>query len=591
MNKLLFLLLLSTGMLFLSNNLKAQEPVASEKEMEVPFPDEKTRNPEQNAQWKTGEGKFSARPRDMWELGIGAGTFLVTGDVPSTLPGGYGIHLHARKAVNYAISIRGELTFGQSSGQDYRLISKAHGTREYPDVGMLYSGTMPRAYQVTYYGAELQGIVNIGNLLFHSQSNNWNAYLLLGIGLHTHDTRMDFLDSNGNPYDFSSIPDDATLPVDRRERRSAIRDILDNDYETRGSIKATGLRLNDNMNLLGHFTAGIGISRRLNRRVNLALEYNVKFADNDHVDGIIYRNATSLTKNRDILHFTSIRLGINLGSFDTRTEPLYWVNPLDAVLNDVAELKRRPVFDLTDSDGDGVIDLLDTEPDTPEGAVVDVKGRILDSDGDGIPDYQDKEPFSSPGFEVDSDGVAQVPKYMTEDDVRTIVNEVVNTKLENIKTEWYLPTIHFDLDKYFVKPEFYGELNQIAQVMKAHPDLKVVASGHTDVRGSQEYNEVLSYNRANAAIQYLVNRYNIPRERFLIHYSGKSENLVEGLPESYGLSNEKERHQYLNRRVEFKVAQPTDEEMEAPEGPTAGKNTPGSSRKGTKYSGSKNVGY
>lgn len=591
MNKLLILLLLSTGMLFLSNDLSAQAPVANKEEMVAPFPDEKTRNPEQNAQWKQGQGKFSARPRDMWELGIGAGSFLVTGDVPSTLPGGFGIHLHARKALNYTISIRGELTYGQSRGLDYRLIGNAHGSREYPDVGVLYDGNMPRAYRTTYYGAEVQGVVNIGNLLFHKQSNNWNVYMLLGIGLHTHDTRMDLLDSNGNPYDFTSIPNDAPAAGERGDRRSAIREILDGDYETRGSIKATGFRLNDNMNLLGHLTAGAGISRRLSRRVNLALEYNVKFADNDHVDGVIYRNATSLTNNRDILHFTTLRLGINLGSFDTRTEPLYWVNPLDAVLNDVAELKRRPVFDLTDSDADGVIDLLDTEPDTPEGAVVDVKGRTLDSDGDGIPDYQDKEPFSSPGFEVDSDGVAQVPKYMTEDDVRTIVNEVVNTKLENIKTEWYLPTIHFDLDKYFVKPEFYGELNQIAQVMKAHPDMKVVASGHTDVRGSQEYNEMLSFNRANAAIQYLVNRYNIPRERFVIQYSGKSENLVEGLPASYGLSSDKERQQYLNRRVEFRVAQPTDEEMEEPEGPDAGANTPGSARQGTKYSGSKNVGY
>ena len=42
---------------------------------------------------------------------------------------------------------------------------------------------------------------------------------------------------------------------------------------------------------------------------------------------------------------------------------------------------------------------------------------------------------------------------------------------------------------------------------------------------------------------------------------------------------------------EYEDAPPTDEEMEEPKGPTAGQNTPGSARQGTKYSGSKNVGY
>jgi len=583
---ILFALAQSTMLVAQLNSESETESVSASMAEDI-----KTRNPEQNAAWRQGDSKFSARPRDMWELGIGAGSFFVSGDVPGQLPGGLALNLSARKAINYTFSIRGELSFGTIKGLDYRLMGQGTGAREYPSVAALYTGVMPRAYRARYYGADVQGIMNIGNLLFHRASNKWNFYTILGIGLYTHDTRMNFLDDNGNAYDFSGLPTDATSLSERSERRTAIKDILNSEYETRGSIKSTGLRLNDNMNILGHLMAGVGISRRINRRVNVALEYNVRFSDNDHIDGITWRSPTALTNNKDIMHFTTVRVGINLGSFNQKTEPLYWANPLDAVFNDVAELKRRPVFDLTDSDGDGVIDLLDLEPNTPEGAIVDVKGRTLDSDGDGVPDYLDKEPFSPPGFEVDTDGRALVPKYMTEEQVRTLVNEVVNNKLESVKTEWFLPTIHFDLDKYFIKPEYYTQLHQIAQVMKLHPAIKVTVVGHTDVRGSKEYNEMLSYNRSNAAIQYMVDRYKIPRDRFILQFNGDSDNLVEGLPARANLSADKEMQQYLNRRVEFRVAAKVDKEMEKPDGPEAGKNTPTPGRAGTKYSGSRNVGY
>ena len=554
------------------------------------FPDIKTRNPEQTAKWRTGEGKFSAKPKDMWELGIGAGMFLISGDVPPTLPGGFGLGLHVRKSINYLISMRADLNYGQTSGLDYRLIGNALGSAEYRNIATLYGNSpMPRNYRTRFYAADIQGLVNVGNLLFHGSGNKWNAHGILGIGMHSNDTRIDFLNSNGLPYDFSSIPNDASSLGDRRQRRADIRNILDGEYETRGNTRASGIPLNDNMNIVGHVTLGAGITRKINRRLNVGLEYTVRFSGNDHLDGFVFRTPTDLSTNKDIAHMAMVRLGINLGNFDRKIEPLYWVNPLDAVFNDIAELKRRPVFDLTDSDGDGVIDLLDVEPNTPEGAIVDVKGRMIDSDGDGIPDHLDKEPFSPRGFEVDADGVAKVPKYMTEEQVRSIVNEVVNDKIDNIRMEWYLPTIHFDLDKHFIKPEYYTELHQIAQVMKTHPQIKVVVSGHTDNRGSDEYNQILSYNRSEASVQYLVNRYNIPRERFLIQYNGKSDNLVEDLPAKRNISSEKERQQYLNRRVEFRVAMPSDKEMAAPEG--AAKAAKEGEKTGTKYSGSRNVGY
>ena len=138
----------------------------------------------------------------------------------------------------------------------------------------------------------------------------------------------------------------------------------------------------------------MGISRKINKRFNIGIEHQVIASDNDYLDGIQFRTALDQTNNVDISHYTNVRLGINLGNFNKVTEPLYWLNPLDAGMNDIADLKQRPVLDLTDTDADGIIDMLDQEVNTPAGAPVDTRGIALDSDGDNIADYKDKEPYS-----------------------------------------------------------------------------------------------------------------------------------------------------------------------------------------------------
>lgn len=59
-----------------------------------------------------------------------------------------------------------------------------------------------------------------------------------------------------------------------------------------------------------------------------------------------------------------------------------------------------------DSDEDGVPDMFDKDPETPEGEKIDVSGRSFDSDDDGFPDSKDAEPFSPKYAEVDNKGVA-----------------------------------------------------------------------------------------------------------------------------------------------------------------------------------------
>lgn len=557
--------------------------------------DEMTKDAEQNQQWRTGQSKFPARPRHMWELGINVGHAFISGDVEAVAPAGFGVGLSVRRAINYVLSIRVGAQYMTSKGADARATSYEtfRSERAFQQnggdatFGVYEGGVIHRNYKTTTIAGSVEAIVNVGNILFHQARNKWNGYVGFGIGLNAPDVNLNLFDGN-NPYNFASVTSglDLTTLSGRKDARKNLKNLLNDDYETPGGTEKRIAKFGDDRTVLYHFVFSTGVSRKLSQRLNLGIEHQIFWVDSDLWDGYEYRSSVDESTNNDLGHYTSIRLGINLGSFEKATEPLYWLNPLDAPYSDIAELKQRPKFDLTDSDGDGVIDMIDQEKNTPAGAPVDTRGVTLDSDGDGIPDYRDKERYSPPGYPVDSDGVAQTPKYLTEEEVVDIL-----TNRPSGRAEWFLPMVHFDLDKYFIKPEFYGQLHHVASVAKMHPNIKIVVEGFADNRHADQHNYVLSYNRANEVVNFLTTRYNLPRDRFVLQYSGESNVLVPDLPDHHTIPRNLEMQHYMNRRVEFRVAKEGDTEMQKPSGPDAGEKSPGSSRPGTKYSGNRSSGY
>jgi len=567
--------------------------------------DEMTKDPDQNERYRNGEYAFSARPKHMWEVGLHVGHLMINGDLNTRLFGGFGVGLHARKAINYTFSIRLDAFYGQYNGWDVRQtgINTIQSERFYTQnldnsqsiINNYASSGEPfvRNHRTKVLGGSIQGVVNIGNILFHQERNKWGLYGFLGIGVYSPDVQLNLRNGDNGVYDFSSAFDglDNTSRGDRADIRDNVQNLLDDSYETAGAAETKVAAFGDDKDVIPSANFGVGLSRKLGKRVNITLEHQVVFSDNDLLDGYEYRTAVDETNNLDLINYTNIRFNFNIGKFDKRIEPLYWVNPMAPGLNDVAELKQRPKLDLTDTDGDGVIDMLDAEIESPEGCAVDTRGVVLDTDGDGVVDCKDQEKFSPSGYPVDAVGVAQIPegpKFLTEDDVNTIVNN----KMGSVKSrDWWLPMIHFDLDKYYIKPEFYAQLYHVATVMKDNPDVRVVAKGHTDVRNPNDYNRVLSYNRAQAAIDYLVNEHGIQRDRLVLQYGGEESPIVKNLPDNHSIPKEKEYMQYINRRVEFSVAEAGDQSMGRPTGPEAGKGTPRSSRPGSKYSGNNSAGY
>ncbi|MDN5214075.1 OmpA family protein [Fulvivirgaceae bacterium BMA12] len=101
--------------------------------------------------------------------------------------------------------------------------------------------------------------------------------------------------------------------------------------------------------------------------------------------------------------------------------------------------------------------------------------------------------------------------------------------------------ILFDVAKSVIKPESFGIINKIASFMKEHPDISFRIDGHTDSDGSDEFNQKLSENRAEA-IKIALIKFGIRENRLTNKGFGESRPIA---------SNQTAKGKAQNRRVEF----------------------------------------
>lgn len=114
-----------------------------------------------------------------------------------------------------------------------------------------------------------------------------------------------------------------------------------------------------------------------------------------------------------------------------------------------------------------------------------------------------------------------------------------------------LDNIHYDLDKYDIRPDARPELNRLVQFLKDNPEIRVELSSHTDSRGTHAYNEQLSQRRADAAKSYIVSQ-GISASRIVSVGYGERKLLNRCAD---GVKCSEAEHQ-LNRRTEMKVICP-----------------------------------
>jgi peptidoglycan-associated lipoprotein len=102
--------------------------------------------------------------------------------------------------------------------------------------------------------------------------------------------------------------------------------------------------------------------------------------------------------------------------------------------------------------------------------------------------------------------------------------------------------IYFDFDKYEIRPEDQDIVSRHAMQLGNNPDMRVRLEGHTDERGSREYNIGLGERRSQAVRQALMIQGVSASQISTVSFG-------EERPVAFG-SNEADWAQ--NRRVEFK---------------------------------------
>ncbi len=483
---------------------------------------------DQHRRFLNYEYNFPAKPRNMWEIGVGLGLYNSSADVPNLLlwqGGGGGFHAHVRKSWSYIFSTRVQYIYGIAKGlqwqgsENYRYNPAWADGDKYSPARTDNFGNVTAATDIINYNfrtethnLNIDFIFNTNNIRFHRERTGMNFYGYVGFGGYLFNTRVNTLDANGNPYNFSEIVGDIVeRHGNRQEVRRRLQSAMDDTYETEAENERGKRRpgIFGNKTIDFCYTAGIGIAFRLSSRFNLALEHRLIVPhEEDLLDGQrwaeqVYGNPV-FTQNNDYALYTSLGLNFNLGDGKHNVEPLYWLNPLDYMYGEIGNPRHLQVnATLPDADHDGVTDQFDQCPGTPEGVPVDVNGCPLDTDGDGVPDYRDKQlitPTECQPVDIDGIGKCPCPDCM-----------ISKTGCINIGTG----TITFDDNAARLKPYNQTRLASLAAQMKANPECRIVLIGSGNGSKLQQQR---SWDRVEAIINYMTERHAIDRNRFIFQY-------------------------------------------------------------------------
>ena len=151
---------------------------------------------------------------------------------------------------------------------------------------------------------------------------------------------------------------------------------------------------------------------------------------------------------------------------------------------------------------------------------------------------------------------------------------VLQFPLANISAPVLIENIFYDFDKATLRPESQTALDELVKLLNDNPNITIELSAHTDNRGSDQYNERLSQQRAQNVVSYLIQK-GIEPERLTPKGYGeaKPKRIKRKVAEKYPFLKEgdilndalittlseeqQEQCHQLNRRTEFIVLRTT----------------------------------
>jgi peptidoglycan-associated lipoprotein len=108
-----------------------------------------------------------------------------------------------------------------------------------------------------------------------------------------------------------------------------------------------------------------------------------------------------------------------------------------------------------------------------------------------------------------------------------------------------LQTVYFDFDRALIRDDQKPAMRSNADAVQQHEEWRIiVVEGHTDERGTEEYNLALGERRANSVKQYLVNS-GMPASRVDTVSFGESKPAVQGHDEAAWKWNRRAEHRVM----------------------------------------------
>jgi OmpA-OmpF porin, OOP family len=446
---------------------------------------------------------------DQWSIGVNAGLNWFQGDLQDSKNNSsiwdnikdpvFGIKIGYQMTHSFQLNVRGNYT--KLTGEEDAIRMR------FPDAA---SGNEYTVFGASFESRVIQGTINmnytLGNISFVQRNKRFHLFGELGAGIFSFSPKV-------RGFILGSLTPDSLLV-----ERSNIAE--------------------------GMICGSLGAKYQFGRfDVNLMFTYHKTLTDK--VDWA--HDAKTESDN-----YTFYTLGVNY-TLGKKQAMMEWVNPMEVVYNDMAELKDKMDILSGDKDKDGVSDMFDKDNSTAEGTKVYGDGTAVDSDGDGVPDSKDSDPFSQKGAKVDANGVETDSDGDGVPDSRDLEPNTPKGSLTNFQgiaidkaasssssSVGWLPPIFFDLNKASIKTNQQDRVLIIAKILMKNPDLKLNVIGNTDPTAGEDYNQKLGQRRADAVKNHLVKTYGIDESRLSTESKGEKEQLAKKLNP-------------MNRRVDFEV--------------------------------------
>jgi OOP family OmpA-OmpF porin len=434
-----------------------------------------------------------------------------------SLTGAWGISVN--KQLTPLFGVQASFSNGSLAGSKNNVPAFDLATRQ-PVTG---SDGRPQLFDVyfkspSYIQATLDGTVNLNRLFFgHNKMRTWKIDAHGGFGI---------------MYFYSEL-------YDSYDDRLMLRSNTDASSKTAGTWQRNGSTYTREW----VFPVGLSFHYELTPRFDLGLHFTYNHVNTEKIDLTVgdltnYDTQSGLwgfylgESKKDKYAFGSVALTYKIGKNAVKAPKtgqtdasrgryhLRYASPAQLL---------PPVYNPTLSDADSI-----AKANMPE--AVDPR-LYTDTDGDGVADLFDKEPNTPEGSWVSGGGVAM--------DLNQLVDDAIpKDKLKKDDCDALFGSIEFDTDRSTIRSDSRSSLAQLVALLQSKPDCRVVLVGHADARASDSYNRSLSKRRVDAT----------KRELIKLGFSNPSRITTEYFGELVPISdNRSKAGMQANRRVEIRI--------------------------------------